>query len=260
MAETPKPSATPVVGRKPVVPKFNPLPSITPTPTPSQSAAPSISAIDKINQKLGLLPGFPAVDPNAFSGLNTNDNYTNEEATALGLALKKLGYPVKKTRESVLTVISTNPELLALQAKSKTYSDFLIGLKSAYLPGLDTPATPKAPDTTRQVYQYKPEEINALIDDVYTTTLGRPATEQEKQAKFAVLNEQIKQGTTSTSKVVKNPKTGKMETLVTQTPAFSTAAAKTSIESELKKANPDDFDRKKRIDFAGWLSQNVAGA
>jgi len=251
---TPKPSATPVVGRKPAAPLVVPMPTASPT------AAPGISPIDKINQKLGLLPGFPAIDINAFSGLNTNDNYTNEEATALGLILKKLGYPVKKTRESVLTVITQNPELLALQGKSKTYSDFLLGLKSAYLPGLDTPATPKAPDTTRQVYQYKPEEINALIDDVYTTTLGRPATEQEKQAKFAVLNEQIKQGTTSTSKVVKNPKTGKMETLVTQTPAFSTAAAKTSIESELKKANPDDFDRKKRIDFAGWLSQNVAGA
>ena len=255
---TPKPSATPVVGRKPVVKPVIPMP--TPTPTPTSSTAPTIGATDRINQKLGIIPGFPVIGADAFAGLNANDNYNDSQLLQLGLILKKLGYPIKKTRESVMTVIATNPELVAAQAKSKTPTDFINTLKSAYLPGLDTPAAPKAPDTTRQVYQYKPEEINALIDDVYTTTLGRPATEQEKQAKFAVLNDQIQQGTTSVSKVVKNKKTGKMETLVTQTPAFSQTAAKTSIEAELKKANPDDFDRKKRIDFAGWLSQNAAGA
>ena len=254
---TPKPSATPVVGRKPVVKPVIPMP----TPTTSQSAAPGTSVTTKINDKLGAIANFPKLGGDAFAGLNANDNYSDSQILQLGLILKKLGYPIKKTRESVITVIATNPELVAAQTAAKGIpTDFINTLKSAYLPGLDTPAAPKAPDTTRQVYQYKPEEINALIDDVYTTTLGRPATEQEKQAKFAVLNEQIKQGTTSTSKVVKNPKTGKMETLVTQIPAFSTAAAKTSIEAELKKANPDDFDRKKRIDFAGWLSQNVAGA
>jgi hypothetical protein len=253
---TPKPSATPVVGRKPVVKPVIPMP----TPTTSQSAAPGTSVTTKINDKLGAIANFPQLGGDAFAGLNANDNYNDAQILQLGLILKKLGYPIKKTRESVITVIATNPELVAAQGQAKTPTDFINNLKSAYIPGLDTPATPKAPDTTRQVYQYKPEEINALIDDVYTTTLGRPATEEEKQAKFAVLNEQIKQGTTSVSKVVKNKKTGKMETLVTQTPAFSQAAAKTSIEAELKKANPDDFDRKKRIDFAGWLSQNVAGA
>jgi len=251
---TPKPSPTPVVGRKPVAPV------VIPVPTTSQSPAPGTSVTSKINNKLGQIPGLPQLGEDAFAGLNANDNYDDSQILQLGLILKKLGYPIKKTRESVITVIATNPELVAAQGQAKTPSDFISNLKKAYIPGLDTPATPKAPDTTRQVYQYKPEEINALIDDVYTTTLGRPATEEEKQAKFAVLNEQIKQGTTSVSKVVKNKKTGKMETLVTQTPAFSQAAAKTSIEAELKKANPDDFDRKKRIDFAGWLSQNVAGA
>jgi hypothetical protein len=256
VSPTPKPSPTPVVGRKPVSPVVIPMPA----PTTSQSPAPGTSVTSKINDKLGKIPGLPQLGEDAFAGLNANDNYDDSQILQLGLILKKLGYPIKKTRESVITVIATNPELVAAQGQAKTPSDFISNLKKAYIPGLDTPDKPKAPDTTRQVYQYKPEEINALIDDVYTTTLGRPATEQEKQAKFAVLNDQIQQGTTSVSKVVKNKKTGKMETLVTQTPAFSTASAKTSIESELKKANPDDFDRKKRIDFAGWLSQNVAGA
>jgi hypothetical protein len=253
---TPKPTPTPVVGRKSVVKPIIPIP----TPTTSQSPAPGTSVTTRINDKLGIMAGFPQIGGDAFAGLNANDNYSDSQILQLGLILKKLKYPIKNTRESVMTIIATNPELVAAQGQAKTPTDFINALKSAYIPGLDTPKEPKAPDTTRQVYQYKPEEINALIDDVYITTLGRVATEEEKQAKFAVLNEQIKQGTTSVSKVVKNKKTGKMETLVTQTPAFSTTAAKTSIEAELKKANPDDFDRKKRIDFAGWLSQNVAGA
>jgi hypothetical protein len=231
-----------------------------PTPTTSQSPAPGTGLTDKINNKLGTIPGLPKLGADAFANLNANDNYSDSQILQLGLILKKLNYPIKNTRESVMTVIATNPELIAAQTQNKTPTDFINALKRAYIPGLDDPKAPKAPDTTRQVYQYKPEEINALIDDVYTTTLGRVATEEEKQARFATLDQQIKQGTTSVSKVVKNKKTGKMETLVTQTPAFSTTAAKTSIESELKKANPDDFDRKKRIDFAGWLSQNVAGA
>jgi hypothetical protein len=114
--------------------------------------------------------------------------------------------------------------------------------------------------SSRQVYNYKPEEIKALINDVYINTLGRSATEEEKAARFATLDKQIQEGTTTTSKVVKNPTTGKMETLTTSTPAFSQQAAKTSIEEELKKANPDDFDRKTRIDFATFLTKNVAGA
>ena len=252
---TPQASPAPVVGRKPGVPAVVPMPSPSPAAT-----KPGLSVTDKINGKLSVDPSQPKIDHTKTDGLNTNDNYSDAEILRLGKILKKLNYPVKPTRDSVVTIIATYPELAARQAQAPVNSDFISGLEKAYLPGLDTPTAAKAPDTTRQVYQYKPEEINALIDDVYVTTLGRPATEQEKQAKFAVLNDQIQQGTTSVSKVVKNKKTGKMETLVTQTPAFSQTAAKTSIEAELKKANPDDFDRKKRIDFAGWLSQNVAGA
>jgi hypothetical protein len=35
---------------------------------------------------------------------------------------------------------------------------------------------------------------------------------------------------------------------------------KTDIETQLEAMNPDEVDRKKRIDFSSWLSQNAAGA
>ena len=261
MAATPKPSATPVVGRKPstVVTPVKPIVAPTPAPVVTNNDQ---GLMDRINNKLGNTPGYTVkVDPNAMSGIDQNDKYSDAEILALGKILKKLDYPVKKTKASVLMLFASGqyPELTELQARNKTGVDLITALTSQYLPGLDTDK-PKAPDTTRQVYNYEPEQIKALIDDVYVTTLGRNATDEEKELKYAVLQKQIEQGTTTTSKVVKNASTGKMETLVTSTPAFSQEAAKTSIEEELKKANPDDFDRKSRIDFASFLTKNVAGA
>jgi len=64
----------------------------------------------------------------------------------------------------------------------------------------------------------------------------------------------IAAGTTTTTKKVRG------KNVVTVTPGFSQERAKVSIEEQLKVMNPDEFDRKKRIDFQGWLSQNVAGA
>lgn len=260
ITDKPKPSATPVVGRKPVTGKtpFKPIVApVAPVVTNNDQGL-----MDRINNKLGNTAGYDVkIDPKVMSGIDKNDRYTPAEILALGKILKKFDYPVKKTAASILALFSSGqyPELTAAQEKNKTAADLIADLNSQYLFGLDTDK-PKAPDTTRQVYNYEPEQIKALIDDVYVTTLGRNATDEEKELKYAVLQKQIQQGTTTTSKVVKNATTGKMETLVTSTPAFSQEAAKTSIEEELKKANPDDFDRKSRIDFASFLTKNVAGA
>lgn len=134
------------------------------------------------------------------------------------------------------------------------------GILSWYSKG-NVDADAVANEPTRQIYQYKKEDIYAVINNVYESTLGRKPTQAELDSQYAPLEKQINQGTvTTTKKSVKNAKTGKLETVVTQTPGFSADAAKLTIEESLKKTNPDDFDRKKRIDFADWLSKNAAGA
>ena len=116
-------------------------------------------------------------------------------------------------------------------------------------------------EPTRQIYKYKKEDIYSIINNVYESTLGRMPTQEELEAQYAPLEKQVSQGTlTTTKRGVKNKKTGKVETVVTQVPGFSTEAAKMTIEESLKKANPDDFDRKKRIDFSDFLSKYAAGA
>ncbi len=82
----------------------------------------------------------------------------------------------------------------------------------------------------------------------------------EGQMLKSVFGSYMPQGTVTTSQKVKNPKTGKMETVVKSTPGFSQASSEARITEQLKALNPDDFDRAKRVEFSSWISQNVAGA
>ena len=112
-----------------------------------------------------------------------------------------------------------------------------------------------APTPTKSVYQYDPIVLGGLIDSVYQKTIGKLPTAEEKAARLAELQVEIKKGTVS--KTVKD-KSGMAVT--TTTPGFTQEEAQLSIAEKLKAENPDDYDRQKRIDFSGWLSQNVQGA
>ena len=135
---------------------------------------------------------------------------------------------------------------------SKTYNDFTNSIAADVLSGLNTDATANVP--TQTIQKYDPIVLEKLIDNIYQETLGQPATESQKALRMAELNQMIETGTTTTSKIVG----GKRVTVAT--PGFSQERATATIEEQLKVMNPDEFDRKKRIDFQGWLSQNVAGA
>jgi hypothetical protein len=112
-----------------------------------------------------------------------------------------------------------------------------------------------APTPTKNVYQYDPVVLGGLIDSIYQKTLGKLPTAEEKSARLKELKTEINKGTIT--KTVKD-KSGMAVT--TTTPGFSQEEAQLSIAEKLKQENPDDYDRQKRIDFSGWLSQNVQGA
>jgi hypothetical protein len=119
----------------------------------------------------------------------------------------------------------------------------------------DTAALPQ-----RSIQKIDPIVIKDFVSGIYEKTLGRTATEDEKTQWYDKLKPTIEGGTVTETKKVKNKKTGKMENVSTTTPGFSQQASQITIEQKLKEANPDDYDRQKRMDFSTWLSQNVAGA
>lgn len=124
-------------------------------------------------------------------------------------------------------------------------------------------AKPKA-DLTRSIYQYSPEQLGAKIDEVAQSLLGRTITDADKQADWYsdlnnALNKMVQKGTVSTTKQVRNPKTGKLELVSIQKPEVTTEAITQKITGALESADPESLERKKRIDFTSWLFGQMGG-
>lgn len=180
------------------------------------------------------------------------DSFTKPQLTNIAKVLKQLGY----SKSQISTGMKVKDILISdfgtTLSASKTYNDFTNSIATDVLSGLNTDATANVP--TQTIQKYDPIVLEKLIDNIYQETLGEPATPEQKAIRMAELNKMIETGTTTTSKIVGGKR------VTTATPGFSQERATATIEEQLKVMNPDEFDRKKRIDFQGWLSQNVAGA
>jgi len=110
---------------------------------------------------------------------------------------------------------------------------------------------------SRSIYNYTEDDVKSIINKAYQNVAMRPATDSEIGLYLDSAKKQLGTGTLSTTKKVKNLKTGLMENVTTQDAGPTIANVQTSIEEELKKANPDDYDRTKRIEFSDWLSKNT---
>lgn len=252
---TPKPISPNVIGRQTNTGLSTDIPGTKPTATPTATPV-DAGLADRIANKFKSL-NIP-LTPTTVDSVANAEVYNDAQLTKIGLVLKKLNYPVKSTVASVKTLLATEPELIQLMSNSKTYSDFLTGLEKQYLPGLDTPAAPNYP--TRQIYKYGDDAIAKLVDSAYESQYGRTATEEEKQAKIASIRKELEVGTLSTTKQVKNPKTGKMENVVTQQQqGLTTAEATTKLEEQLKASNPEAYQRNKALEFNSALQKILAG-
>jgi hypothetical protein len=252
---TPNPISPNVIGRQTNTGFSTTIPGAKPSTTPAATPIDSGLAA-RISNKFKSLD-IPLV-PTTVNGIQGAEVYTDAQLTKIGLVLKKLNYPVKSTAASVKTLLATEPELIQLMSNSKTYSDFLTGLEKQYLPGLDTQPAPTYP--TRQIYKYSDDSIASLVDSAYQEKFGRTATEEEKQAKIASIRKELEVGTVSSTKLVKNPKTGKMENVVTQQQqGLTTAEATAKLEKELQASNPEAYQRNKALEFNSALQKILAG-
>lgn len=215
----------------------------------------SSSVIDNITKKLeakGL-----KVSPSTVAQVGLVDSFTPEQLSVIYKLIKPRGYNPKKSIEDVRSLLNTDPIMLSLANRSTDYSTFVKNLERDLLPGV---GEEKENIPTRTISEQRPEVLENLVTSWYKQVLSRPPSAEEKAARLAEMQAEIAQGTVTTSKKVKNPKTGRMETVVKTTPGFSQASSEARITEQLKAMNPDDYDRVKRSEFSQWLSQNVAGA
>jgi len=117
---------------------------------------------------------------------------------------------------------------------------------------------------SRSIYQYTEADRIKMIDDVSQTLRGQGVTDADKSAKWykdlkKSIDNMIATGTVSTSKKVKNPKTGQLETQTISTPGFSQEKVATVAEQAIRKATPEDVARKERVDFTSWMFSALGG-
>jgi len=229
------------------------------TPVPKPQVIPTTvlggGVIDSINKKLEA-KGYK-ITPETIVQVGLVDSFTPEQLSVIYKLIKPRGYNPKKSIEDVRSLLNTDPIMISLASRSSDYSTFVKNLEKDLLPGV---GEEKANIPTRTISEQRPEVLENLVDTWYKKVLSRPASKEEKAARLAEMQAEIAQGTVTTSAKVKNPKTGKMETVVKSTPGFSQASSEARITEQLKALNPDDFDRTKRVEFSSWISQNVAGA
>jgi len=125
-----------------------------------------------------------------------------------------------------------------------------------YAGGQKKTATPSLP--SRSIYQYTPEQLAAKADEITRDLGGFTVTDEVKSKQWykdltKALNEMVMQGTVTTTKQVKNPKTGKMENVTIQKPEVTTEAITEKIKTAVKQADPESVARKQRIDNTKWL-------
>lgn len=111
---------------------------------------------------------------------------------------------------------------------------------------------------TRQVYQVAAAEIDADIDEFLQKRAGRTLQDTDRNEDWykdlvGSINKLYSKGIVTTVAEVKNPKTGKMEKVVTQTPGFSKEQIQNKITSAVEAADPESVDRKQRLDFTKWF-------
>jgi hypothetical protein len=117
---------------------------------------------------------------------------------------------------------------------------------------------------SRSIYQYTEADKVAMLNEVSQSLRGQDITEADKSAKWykdlkKSVDNMISTGTLSTTKKVKNPKTGKLEVQTVQTPGFSKEQIATTAEKAIRKATPQEVARKERVDFTGWLFDTLGG-
>jgi hypothetical protein len=117
---------------------------------------------------------------------------------------------------------------------------------------------------TRQVYQVTEDEIDADIDEILQRRAGRTLQDADRSEDWyndlvSGINKLYNKGIVTTVQEIKNPETGKVEKVVTQTPEFSKEEITKRITSAVEKADPLSVQRKQDLDFANWAFGKMGG-
>jgi hypothetical protein len=249
----PSPTPSPRVGGSKYTPGAVPPSRVQPTQTVGGL---NPQAIEQIQQIVGITLSQVGTTGTVTPTFNYSllERIEDTELKEIARLLKRMGYSVKESKGSIKALFATDPALEAILKGSNTPTELKTNLLKDYLP-LGGDATENLP--TRTIAMQDPVILGEIVDSAYQSRYMRNATPEEKAKHIKNFEEDINAGTLTTTKKVKNKKTGKMENVTTVESNFSQAKAKTELEESLKNLNPDEFDRTKRIQFSNFIMQNT---
>lgn len=123
----------------------------------------------------------------------------------------------------------------------------------------------KAAMPQREIYDKTEADRVKMIDEVSMTLRGQNITEEDKSQKWytdlkASIDKMIDTGSVRTTSKKFNPKTQKTELVAVTTPGYSEEQVATTAEKAIRKATPEDVERKERVDFTSWMFKTLGGA
>ena len=216
-------------------------------------------AIDKELQKAGFKVGLTSQ-----GGLGAVkdfiDTLTPQELVSIGLLLKKQGIPVRASASGIKYLLINDPSLSYLigQGKVNGFGGLYSLIAEDYAPGLKSSTEKKYTDT-RTINDISDEQIGKIIDSASMTTIGRVLPKKQRDAEIAKNRKLADQGTFTTSKKIKDPKTGKDVVVTKSNTPFTAEKATLSLNESLKTSNPKQYQLNQSLGFNDEVKKILAG-
>jgi peptidoglycan hydrolase-like protein with peptidoglycan-binding domain len=182
--------------------------------------------------------------PTFLRGLTTQD-YVQLQA-----ALKRLGYNLKNKEEVNQLLYQVFPQYFPV-TDLKT---LLSKLKEQELPGAGE--EPNLPD--RRIGQVDRGALVQVAQAVAAKGMFE-LTKEELDEIIAPWEKKLKQGTVTTTKKVRNPKTGKLENVTETKSAFRQGEEELALAERLKAERPEQYQLAEGINFVDELKKLLSG-
>ena len=157
-------------------------------------------------------------------------------------------------RKSIYTgAVARASQFYALTNGQNKDGGSLEGTLLAYKGQFSSNEAPNLPD--RRIQQIPDATLNAIIDRVSQAKLQRDINDPTQRASLLKkIKAQLAEGTVTTTKKVKNPKTGKIEN-VTVSSGMSPEDIQIQLGEDLEKSNAQDYELAKTLEFNSILSR-----
>ena len=249
------------VGRDGVVPTpaitKNPL-TPTPKPTTATQAPSNFGDANTYNGRMesriaalgikGYTSSNPSQIPSAIELLAT---LTDAQYSELAKVLKKLDYGVKEKGALKNVLINYFEELFP----AKDYAELLAKLKARAIAGTGADEENLPERRIGQVDRGTLIDIAQAVADKGMFKL----TEEELNEILAPWEKKLGKGTLTTTKKIRNPKTGKLENVTMTTAAFRQDEEEKALEEKLRAARPQQFELATAIGFDADFKKILSG-